>query len=129
MNAAADPCRVPFMEAIDLLTQLLSGAGWTAGSEFEFQQQAKARLSRANIQFREEHVAGSDRFDLIVGRIVLELKVKGSPNKALQQCECYARRDDVDGVILLSTKSSHRKLCGTRSLFGKPFRVVNAVTL
>lgn len=79
------------------------------------------------IGFEHEDVAGArDRFDFRCGRVVVEVKVKGSLSAALSQVARYARREDVGGVILASTCrwASSPALGAELQVSGVPIRVI-----
>lgn len=80
-------------------------------------------LAANSIAYVHEFVAGpKDRFDFICGRVVIEAKIKGSAAEALQQVDRYCAREDVDAVVLVSTRrwSVEPKI----ELQGKPVYVV-----
>lgn len=96
-------------------------------SEAELHSGIASVLRREAIAFEHEHVAGpKDRFDfLIEPGIVVEAKIKGSLPEALRQCARYAAREDVNAVILVSTRHWGRVAVEIPPIHGKPVRVVH----
>lgn len=45
-----------------------------------------------------------NRIDFVVGRVGLELKTKGSPAEVLRQLDRYAAAEELDAVILVTTR-------------------------
>lgn len=91
--------------------------------EDELQRGIAEALEAAGIAFEREAVRGRDRFDFLVGRIVVEVKVKGSRAALIEQVYRYAKRLDVDGIVIATTRSQHR---GADGIFaGRPCRVVH----
>ncbi len=78
-------------------------------------------LRQGDIEFQHEHVAGADRFDfLLAGGIVIEAKIKGTMAEALRQIDRYLSRDDVAGVILVTTTLWGRTPAQKPTMRGKP---------
>lgn len=71
---------------------------------------------------REARLSDTDRVDYLVGRIGVELKVKGPVMAVTRQLSRYAQSNDVDSIILVSTRFAHRAI--QRSLCGKPVSVL-----
>ena len=103
------------------LAQSLSGFRYTVNNEADLQA-AIAEVLDAQAPVREKHLTRESRPDLIVGRLAVEVKVAGTHAQALRQCQRYAGHDDVDGVLLVSTRREHAASITT--LAGKPFRTV-----
>lgn len=96
-------------------------------NERELQEQAADHLKTAGFTPTLEQTIGNSRFDIVVGGIVIEVKVKGSPSSILLQLERYAQFDHVDGVVLLTAKAGHRTIKNShQELNGKPFVIAHA---
>lgn len=77
---------------------------------------------------REARVSSRDRFDLFVVahpyRIVIEVKIKGSPSDVERQCQRYAQISNIDAVILVTSKRALALQVRSPTLGGKPFRAI-----
>lgn len=106
---------------------ILRGHAYQFGRESDLHSGMSQVLKSAGIEHQREVVAGpSDRFDILAGRIVIEAKIKGSMSQALLQCKRYAQREDVDAVILVTTRFWGRgPVSHLNSIGGKPFIVSN----
>lgn len=63
-------------------------------------------LELESIGFAREYVAGDDRFDFLCEEhVVIEAKVEGSLSAALRQAERYCRQDQVQAVIVVSSRA------------------------
>lgn len=88
------------------IARLLPKFRYRFSRETELHEGLSRVLTDAGIDHVREFVAGpADRFDLLCGRVVIEAKVKGSAAQALQQVGRYCACDDVDAVVLVSSKS------------------------
>jgi hypothetical protein len=93
------------------------------GSEEELNLLVERLLGAAGIEFKREHpLSKRDRVDFLVGRLALELKVDGSAAAILRQLDRYAESPDVDDLVLVTTRHSHR--FATTKLRGKPIHVI-----
>lgn len=64
-------------------------------------------------QYRKEHtLSAGERIDFLVGKIGIECKVGGSKMEVLRQLQRYAQFDEIDELILVTTKSRHLELRG-----------------
>jgi len=96
-------------------------------TEAQLQEQLAAALTAAGHDVIREVVLsdGSSRIDLTVGRIGLEVKVKGSLPDVRRQLSRYARTGDIDELILVTTRSAHHAIPG--SLAGVPLHLCSLV--
>lgn len=62
----------------------------------------------------------------MVGKIGIEIKVDGSVASVTRQLWRYAKRDEVDELILVTTRSKHREIVGP--ILGKELYVVHLLT-
>lgn len=110
------------------VVELLPRFSYRYGNEVALHQAMSEVLTGAGIEFERERVAGpKDRFDFFLPPgIVIEAKVNGSLSEALRQCDRYAARDDVQAVVLVTTKAwgRTRALKPDAQLHGKPLRMV-----
>jgi hypothetical protein len=84
---------------------------------------AAALIADGYIVEREHRLDARCRIDLYVDcRIAVEVKVSGSRADVWRQLERYLAHDGIDGVVLVTSRSSHM---GVQPLFnGKPVEVV-----
>lgn len=106
-------------ERLVWLTAVLSGTSIASSDETELQARVKRLLKAAGIKFREQHqLTRSSRLDFFCDGVAIELKVKGSPAELLHQLDRYAEHDDVQALLVVTTKASHTGL--PEELRGKP---------
>jgi hypothetical protein len=70
----------------------------------------------------EVRLTPRDRIDFLVGRVGVEAKVAMSPDAVLRQLARYAEHPDVDDLLLVTTKATHRGL--PTVVGGKPLQVL-----
>lgn len=109
------------MSTSDLVDLLLSHT-LRFGSERQLQDDVESILSAAGIVFEREHPLAGDRIDFLVGRIGVECKVAGGGSAVLEQLLRYAARPELDSMILVTSRHTHR--FQVRELNAKPFHVV-----
>lgn len=106
----------------------LPSYSYSFGDEKQFHDGLATALFDDGIIFTREHVAGpKDRFDFFCeGGVVIEAKIKGSLSEALRQVDRYCARDDVNAVVIVTTRlwGSTQWDNRTASLHGKPVRLV-----
>jgi hypothetical protein len=69
----------------------------------------------------EVPLSTGDRIDFMVGRVGVEVKVKGSAPAVLRQLHRYAQHDDIDSLVLVTSRASHLDM--PPQLRGKPLVV------
>jgi len=69
----------------------------------------------------EVRLTAADRIDFMVGRIGIELKIKGSLSDVTRQLHRYAQSPDVDALLLVTTRMKLRHMPPTMN--GKPVLV------
>lgn len=110
------------METSDLLS-ILRSIRCATDSESELSSCVFAKLVNASLVFRSEvWLDDSDRIDYLVDRVGVELKVKGAVNAIARQLQRYAQSDQIDELILVTTKRTHAKV--PRMLSGKAVHVI-----
>lgn len=70
---------------------------------------------------REVALSRRDRIDFLVGRVGLEVKVKGAPAGVLRQLQRYAGSDQIGHLVLVTTVARHLDMPAT--IGGKPLTV------
>ena len=82
-------------------------------------------LTSIKCKYSREHVLGAQSridFYLPEHKIGIEVKVAGSVNQVMRQIHRYNGHDQIDGVILITSRSRHTSI--PMDLSGKPVRVV-----
>jgi hypothetical protein len=81
-------------------------------------------LNRLDIGHRREvRLNDKDRPDFMVGRIAIEVKIKGSKSEVITQLHRYAQCEQVDGLVLVTNCARHLGMPAT--LNGKPLHVAS----
>lgn len=110
---------------MDELLKTILGYSYPYGTELDLQNAVQDVLKDAGYCFRREHAIGQDRIDFLVNAdgqsIALECKIAGGPSSVLEQLLRYADQPDVDGILLLTSRHTHRFNCNT--LNDKPFLI------
>jgi hypothetical protein len=92
-------------------------------NELDLSQAVADCLRERGVAFeREVRLNDADRIDYLVGRVGVELKLHGSVSAIARQLSRYAQSDQVDALILVTTRMSHRSM--PSSLNQKPITVV-----
>lgn len=106
----------------------LPGYAYSFRDEKQFHDGLATALFNDGIIFTREHVAGpADRFDFLCeGGVVIEAKTKGSLTEAIRQVDRYCARDDVNAVVIVTTRlwGVAQQLKKDAQLHGKPVRLV-----
>lgn len=90
------------------LANTLSKYGYRFKDEKQLHDGIADVLSRAGIAYKREHVAGRDRFDFLCNTgTVIEAKIKGSMSEALRQAERYCQNEEVESVLIVTTRATH----------------------
>ena len=111
------------LEQIERIVLVLSRYRFRAQNEADLQDAVASALELARIPFaREVRLDARNRLDFMVERIALELKVDGSLSNLTRQVHRYLEDDRVEGILIVSTRSNHRRL--PLELRGKPVRAL-----
>lgn len=108
------------------LAQLLACYRFTTSTEAAFQEGVARVLVSHRLRFEREYVlTDGDRLDfyLPTERIVLELKIDGSPASVTRQLLRYASHPDVAGIVLATSRARIGNLLQAGALAGKPVAV------
>jgi hypothetical protein len=68
---------------------------------------------------------GVSRIDILVGRVGVEVKVKGSLPDVRRQLARYARNDDIDELVLVTSRAAHHGI--PRTIGGKPLTLCSLI--
>jgi len=110
------------------IVQVLELASLAHVHEDELQGGIAAALDAAGIVARREVVLsdGRSRIDLLTDdRIGIEVKVAGSWANVVRQLTRYAKCDDVDELVLVTTRVAHHNI--PADLEGKPVHLISLI--
>ncbi len=110
---------------MDELLKTILGYSYPYGTELDLQNAIHDVLLDSGYHFEREYIVGSDRIDFLVNAdcfvVALECKIKGGPTAVLEQLLRYANITEVDGVLLVTSRHTHRFDCNI--LNDKPFSI------
>jgi hypothetical protein len=110
-------------ERLEALGRILSAGRYRYHDELELHELLGETLTMAGVAFeREVVIAGGGRVDILALGIAIEVKVDGSASQVLRQLQRYARCDDVDGILLVTSRARHWV---PEELAGKPVAAVS----
>lgn len=104
---------------------LLSEFGFSASSEAVLHHAVRELLDTHGIEAKPEHaLSARDRIDFYLpdGRTGIECKIDGSATAVMRQLLRYAESDQIEGLVLVTSRTKHRNMPPT--LGGKPVYVV-----
>lgn len=107
------------------LADLLRGRTFTYADEDDLQQGIAQLLTTAGLDpHREFRLSDRDRVDVLVGitggrRLAIEVKLAGTAGDVRRQLSRYATHDQVDELMLVTTRRHHLTGLGSH-LGGKP---------
>jgi hypothetical protein len=77
-------------------------------SELEIQMAIGQVLATAGIPAQREYrLSEKDRLDFFIDGLVIEVKIGGSASEVMRQVARYAQHDNVQGVLLVTTRARH----------------------
>ncbi len=103
------------------VTASLFGVRFRYRDEAELHLALSERLTQASIPHRREVLVPGGRIDFLIGRVGMEVKIKGPAAQVQRQLETYAASGRFDHLILLTTRPVHRSV--PRILHGVPVTV------
>jgi hypothetical protein len=80
---------------------------FTFASEERLQEALGDVLAQRYPVLREVRLDELGRIDFLVGRVGIEVKVQGSTADLLRQVKRYCKSDQVDEVLVVTTRSRH----------------------
>ncbi len=127
-----DPgARAAPLSVFDPVVSVLNVRTWRAINEEDLHGQIEIVLrATPGLTTGREVRTKHSRYDLLVDcdghRIVVEIKVTGSPGAVTAQVQRYAQAPDVTAVLLVTTSSRLARAVsvGGYTLAGKPFRAL-----
>jgi hypothetical protein len=91
--------------------------------EEDLQAKIASALTSSSVPFeREVNLTPTDRIDFLVGKVGIEVKVKGSPTEVARQLNRYVQSDRIESLLLVTSKATHRAL--PSELNGKQIRLL-----
>lgn len=109
------------LQTVEDIAELLRGFRFTTSSEAELQSGVAEVLSGFSVVYESEYRLGNkDRIDFYLPalKVGIELKIDGGANQVADQLLRYVQHDEIAGLILMTSKASHRTVPG--ALNGKP---------
>ncbi len=111
---------------VDAVAATLRGYRFSYASEADLQSAIADVLTDAfphTTVTREVRLpAGLGRVDVLIGRVVVEVKVAGTGDSLGRQVRRYASSDQVDGVVIVTNRVRHARV--PEAVGGKPVVVV-----
>lgn len=105
------------------IAELLTSYKFNFSDEKQLQQGIAGVLEVHNIPFeREVTLSAKDIIDFMIGKIGLEVKIQESFADVARQLHRYAQLEEIDELILVTTKSQHQM---PAEINGKKVTVVN----
>jgi hypothetical protein len=94
---------------VDEVLDVLRRCEFHYASEYDLQAGIAAALEGEGLNVhREVRLGASDRIDVLVDRVGIEVKVAGSTEAAVRQCTRYLQSDQLDDVILVTSRARHQ---------------------
>lgn len=110
--------------SLDELAEIFAVEALPFDSEASMHEAIKRVLDERKIDFAHEaRLDCRDRIDFLVGLIGIEVKLTSSPTQVASQLLRYAEQPQIEGLLLITNKASHRKLDGLKNESNVPIRV------
>lgn len=106
-----------------VIADVIKGHRYSYACEDQLQGGIAAALVQAGLPVqREVPLTRGDRIDLLVGRCGVEVKITGRVDSVLRQLQRYATSDQLDELLLVTTRACHQYL--PEQVGGKPATVL-----
>lgn len=93
------------------LASAAHAAHYNFTTEAELQAGLAERLTQAGYEVsREVVLSKGERIDLLVGDVGIEVKINGSLEALMRQLQRYAKFDEVQSMLVVTTKPKHTNL-------------------
>lgn len=114
---------IPVVGLMQHIRAVVDEHKFSYATEARLQEELAALFAEKRIPHVREHDLGAHgRIDFFIdGRVGLEVKIKGGPSGVTRQLIRYADCPSIEGLILITGRSSLRSLPST--LLSKPFMV------
>lgn len=110
------------MRDTQTIISFFAGKRFPLSDEKRLQTAIEEEFQRAGILYeREFRLSPKDVIDFIVGRVGIEVKIKGGKLAIFRQVERYAQHDGIDALILATNVAMGMP----EEINGKPVHVVN----
>lgn len=109
-------------DPLDELAVMLADYRIRFGVERDMQDDVEEILTVLRHDFTREHRLKPGPIDFLVGRIGIECKIAGSKAEVLRQCRGYLGCEELDGLLLVTSRAVHTS--APAELGGKPLRVL-----
>lgn len=109
------------LQILDRFVQQISGFAFRFGTELQLQDDVATALATLKIEYEREKIFGpQNRIDFYLPECCLgiECKVDGSPAEVSRQLVRYAGLDEIDALLLISSKRRH--YVNRVAILGKP---------
>lgn len=118
--------RLTLTAIVEGLTTALQRRPPRAANEAELQAILWGHLRTLDPRTVREHtLTRTDRIDFLLGRTGIEVKVKGPSAEVTRQLWRYVESDQIDDLILVTTRREHLRVIGQSAIFdGKPVHVL-----
>lgn len=94
--------------------------------EYDLQDGIEEALKAAGAEYTREAQIDVGRLDFLVHavfEIAIEVKIDGAPSHVVRQFMRYMNSDAIDGLVVVTSKRSHRRFAGTH-VTGKSIEIV-----
>lgn len=106
------------------IADIVRGFAYAYRNEADVQAAVVELLSsKGHAVMSEVPLTDRDRIDLVVDRVGVEIKIKGSAANVARQLQRYAESDLIDELVLVTGISRHEAFLGA-TIGGKPVTVV-----
>lgn len=124
MTAAAHTRPAPAAAAaVAAVAEAIRAHRFRYSDERQLQDALGGALTAAGFDVaREVSLDAASRIDLLAGSIGVEVKVAGTLESVTRQLCRYVTHDQIDGLVLVTTRVRHRQVPAT--IAGKPVAVV-----
>lgn len=105
------------------IADTIKAGGYGYANELDLQIGIERVLRSAGYDVRPEvRLTPRDRIDFMVGRVGIEVKVKGSRSALLHQLIRYADHHDIGELLVVTTRARHHGI--PSALNGKPVSLI-----
>lgn len=117
---------IPPIDGALRIAEVFTRYRYGGSREGELQRELADVLAAEGVEAtREVELGPRNRIDFLAGRVGVEVKVDGTLPEALRQVSRYLQRDEIDCVLLVSTRPWAAEMPGeVHDLYGKRVRVV-----
>lgn len=93
--------------AVESIKRVIGATSYNITTEATLQHGIEEALRQSGMDFtREVRLASTDRIDFLIGRVGIEVKIKGTKAALIRQLLRYAQHDQIDTLLLVTTVPS-----------------------